>query len=148
MPATLADELAERLLTPWSSGPMADRARQALLAHLDRIARWTASYHHLAEIARTRPWVPTHGEPHERNLLVTGSAVLLVDWESLRLAPVERDLRTLDPAAGDPRMLEMFDLEWRLDEIAQYAAWFEAPHTGSDDDRIALGGLLHELERS
>jgi spectinomycin phosphotransferase len=44
-------------------------------------------------------------------------------------------------------MVEMFDLEWRLDEIAQYAAWFAAPHAGTADDRIALGGLLGELDR-
>ena len=42
-------------------------------------------------------------------------------------------------------MLELFDLEWRLDEISQYAAWFAAPHTGTADDEIAFGGLLHEL---
>ena len=42
-------------------------------------------------------------------------------------------------------MLELFDLEWRLDEINQYAAWFAAPHTGTADDDIAFGGLLDEL---
>ncbi len=48
----------------------------------------------------------------------------------------------------DPAMIEMFDLEWRLDEISQYSAWFAAPHTGTRDDAIAFGGLLHELTRS
>ena len=148
VPPSLADDLAARVTTTWSSGPMAEPARQAVAEHLDAIAGWTASYDRLTEVARTRTWVPTHGEPHERNLLQTTSAVFLVDWESLRLAPPERDLRILEPATGDPEMLEMFDLEWRLDEIAQFAAWFEAPHTGTEDDRIALGGLLHELQRS
>ena len=32
-------------------------------------------------------------------------------------------------------------LGWR------HATWFEAPHGGTEDDRIALGGLRHELER-
>ena len=41
----------------------------------------------------------------------------------------------------------MFDLEWRLDEISQYAAWFEAPHSGNDSDEVALAGLHHELKR-
>ena len=45
-------------------------------------------------------------------------------------------------------MLELFDLEWRLDEISQYAAWFAAPHTGGADDEIAFGGLVEELERA
>ena len=44
-------------------------------------------------------------------------------------------------------MIEMFDLEWRLDEVAQYAAWFAAPHAGSEDDRVAFEGLLTELDR-
>jgi hypothetical protein len=55
-----------------------------------------------------------------------------------RLAPAERDWRTLVerglPANGpdgslDPAMLELFDLEWRLDEISQYAAC--SPHRTS-----------------
>ena len=45
-------------------------------------------------------------------------------------------------------MLDLFDLEWRLDEISQYAAWFAAPHTGTASDRVAMGGLLHELTRA
>lgn len=147
VPPSLADDLARRVATPWSSGPMAERARVALAEHLDAIAGWTSAYHRMAGIAGRRTWVPTHGEPHERNLLETPSGMLLVDWESLRLGPPERDLRVLDPAAGDPLMTEMFDIEWRLDEIAQYAAWFEAAHMGTEDDEVALGGLLHELER-
>ena len=42
----------------------------------------------------------------------------------------------------------MFDLEWRLDEISQYADWFAAPHTGTSSDEVAYGGLLGELERA
>lgn len=54
-------------------------------------------------------------------------------------APAERDLRVLtDPGHGDlvhadPAILEMFEREWRLDEIGQYAIWFEGQpgaHTG------------------
>jgi spectinomycin phosphotransferase len=44
-------------------------------------------------------------------------------------------------------MLQLFDLEWRLDEIDQYAGWFAAPHTGSTNDQIAFGGLQFELDR-
>ena len=44
-------------------------------------------------------------------------------------------------------MLDLFDLEWRLDEISQYAAWFEAWHTGTASDAIAFGGLTGELTR-
>ena len=129
---------------------------------LDRVAGWTARYHHLAGATDPATWVPTHGEPHTRNLLRTPDGDLLVDWESLKLAPRERDLATLLagdhpwvdayawPAGSDRpdlAMVELFDLEWRLDEIAQYSAYFAAEHTDDQDSRTALGGLRHELGR-
>jgi len=44
----------------------------------------------------SRRWVAAHGEPHAGNQLVTAAGHrLLVDWESLRLAPAELDLRLL-----------------------------------------------------
>ena len=48
---------------------------------------------------------------------------------------------------ADPDMVELFDLEWRLAEIDEYANWFAAPHTGTADDRTAYEGLLDELRR-
>jgi spectinomycin phosphotransferase len=139
---------------PWDSGPYAEQARAALAGRLSDLERWVMRYLDLA--ARTDPsrWVATHGEPHSRNQLRTDDGrTVLVDWESLKLGPRERDLRVLvDQGYGelcghDPDLVEMFDLEWRLDEIAQYADWFEALHAGTDSDRVAIGGLLHELER-
>ncbi|GCD88533.1 phosphotransferase family protein [Nocardioides sp. LS1] len=151
--ADFAETLLARLDHPWDTGPFGERARSALCSHADDVVRWVATYHRLADEARTLPWVPTHGEPHTRNMIRTADGLVLVDWESLKLAPRERDLRTLvdsghaDLARAHPPMLEMFDLEWRLDEVAQYAAWFEAPHTGSASDEVAIGGLLEELDR-
>lgn len=150
----LADTTAALTREQWGPGPFAEGARDAVRDHLADLTRWTARYHALADVARSRPWVATHGEPHEDNQLLTPESRVLVDWESLKLAPAELDLRTivdagLSPAdaGADPAMLELFDLEWRLDEISQYAEWFAAPHTGTEDDRIAYGGLLEELRR-
>jgi spectinomycin phosphotransferase len=160
VPASLADDLAASVRTRWDSGPYGERARTAIRGRLDAVAEWTDAYHALAEVARRRPWVVTHGEPHERNMLVSGPAgsghTWFVDWETVRLAPAERDWRTLLERGWaarpdldlDPAMLDLFDLEWRLDEISQYAAWFAAPHTGTASDRVAMGGLLHELTRA
>ncbi len=149
--ADLADTTAALVRREWGPGPHADAARDAVRRHLGDLDRWTARYHRLAEAARDRTWVATHGEPGEHNQLVTTEGRLLVDWESLTLAPAERDLRTLvDEGAetdAEPEMLELFDLEWRLDEINQYAAWFAAPHTGNADDDIAFADLLEELAR-
>jgi spectinomycin phosphotransferase len=96
--------------------------------------------------------VATHGEPHSDNQMLTPRGRYLVDWESLKLAPRERDLRELvdagAPVGADPDMVEMFDLEWRLEEIREYTAWFAAEHHGTEDDQIAFAGLIHELTRS
>ena len=148
----LADDLAQRTAGAWDSGPYGEDARTAIADHLDDIARWTATYHQLAATTDPDTWVATHGEPHTRNQLLTAEAMFLIDWESLKLAPRERDLRVLDDAGhpqrdADEAMVEMFDLEWRLDEISQYAAWFEAWHTGTESDAIAFGGLTGELTR-
>jgi spectinomycin phosphotransferase len=138
----------------WGPGPYADTARDAVRRRLSDIERWTRRYHHLGDLARGRTWVAAHGEPHEANQVQTAEGRFLVDWDTLRLAPAELDLRTLVeaglPAAdvgADPEMVELFDLEWRLDEISQYVAWFAAPHPGGRDDEIAIGGLRHELTR-
>jgi spectinomycin phosphotransferase len=138
----------------WGPGPYADPAREAVRGHLADLAVWTARYHDLAVDVRGRTWVATHGEADEGNQLLTAEGRLLVDWESLKLAPAELDLRTLVDAGADPddvgaerRMLELFDLEWRLSEISEFAAWCAAPHDGTADDEIAFGGLLYELER-
>ncbi len=76
---------------------------------------------------------------------------MLIDWESLLLAPPERDLLGPDAAAlieHEPDRRRLFDLEWRLAEIAAYAGWLRGEHTGTDDERVALGGLRHELTRA
>lgn len=142
----LPEVLSARTLRPWTSGPHGQTVRDAIRERLDDIAAWTAGYLRLAASTDPATWVATHGEPHTRNQLMTDHGTLLVDWESLRLAPRERDLRWLT-GQGDPALVEMFDLEWRLDEISQYADWFAAPHAETDSDRVALGGLLRELTR-
>ncbi|GAA1479072.1 hypothetical protein GCM10009623_35180 [Nocardioides aestuarii] len=141
----LPEELAARTLTPWTGGPHGEDARDLLVAHLDGVATWVADYLRLAGATDPSTWVTTHGEPHIRNQLQTGRGVVLVDWESARLAPAERDLRWLDPPVGDPDLLRMFALEWRLDELTQYADRFEQPHPGNESDRVALGGLRESL---
>lgn len=151
--SNFAEELNAHTSQPWTSGPQAEQARRALAAHHPAITRWTSRYLELADIAHSRrdSWVPTHGEPHNDNQVMTELGLKLVDWESLALAPRERDYADLlDTAASndldpDPEMVELFALDWRLTEIAEYESWFSAPHTGTEDDLIALDGLHEEL---
>ncbi len=146
-----AGDVERKLRAPWGPGPYADQARGAVAEHIADVAGWTDRYHELARRALERIWVPTHGEPHSDNQMLTQQGRYLLDWESLKLAPRERDLRELValgvPVGADPEMVEMFDLEWRLDEIDQYTAWFAAEHHGTEDDRIAFDGLVEELTR-
>lgn len=147
-----AEEVRAHRARPWTSGPLGERARRAIIERQAAIARWTSRYHELAELARSRRelWVPTHGEPHHANQVVTAGGVKLVDWESLALAPCERDAHGLlgtgvrDDVDLDAAMLELFALDWRLSEIEEYVRWFATSHTG-DDDRTALAGLHEEL---
>jgi len=149
----LVVRLAASVAEPWARGPYGEPARAAIEPRLPEIEEWVARYLALAASAGDRTWVATHGETHTANQLRTADRILLVDWESLKLAPRERDLTTLVQAGhaahvgADPAMIELFDLEWRLSEIDEYARWFAAEHSGGDDDRIAFGGLQHELRR-
>lgn len=143
-----ADELRSRTAEPWTSGPLAEEARTALATRADAIRRWNSRYLELASLAASHraSWVPTHGEPHNDNQVQTPDGLRLVDWESLAVAPRERDYADLPDTAGlDPEMVELFALDWRLSELREYADWFSAPHTGTEDDRIALEGLHEEL---
>jgi spectinomycin phosphotransferase len=149
--------LAAASLQEWSGGPLSAEARAQVRAHLARIPVWIARYDARVRtaLATRTGWVATHGEPGLHNQIVTGHGRRWVDWESLRVAPRERDLTDLARTAGwvpgdgaaDPELLEMFDLRWRLDEIAAFSAWLRGPHTGTESDRVALRGLAEELSR-
>jgi spectinomycin phosphotransferase len=151
--ADLPERLAALPAGGQDAGPYGESARQAVAGRRRDIEDWTRRYQALAAEAGRRTWVVTHGETHTRNQLRTADGIRFVDWESVKLAPRERDLATLVQAgygtavAADPAMVELFDLEWRLAEIDEYAHWFAAPHTGTADDAIAYEGLLDELRR-
>jgi len=156
------DGLTRLVATPWSRGPYGEDARRAIEERMSAITSWAGRYEVLTERAvLTRDsWVPTHGEPDTGNQLVTGSGQrFLVDWESLKLAPRERDFASLirsglswatayEIASADLAMVQIFDTEWRLSEIGEYAAWFHAEHYGTASDAVAFDGLLQELGRS
>jgi spectinomycin phosphotransferase len=151
-------------VTAWSVGPCGEPARVALQGQEPHVRRLIARYDELAErgLARRDDWVPTHGEPHTANVLWLAGGPVLVDWESLRLAPRERDLRTVLRGADgalplsaytahggsadlDDDMVELFDLESWLRGVADLAVRFAQPHTGDDDDQRALAAFVAEI---
>jgi spectinomycin phosphotransferase len=135
----------------WCTGPYAEATRTLLVGHAAEVLLALAYYDRLADaIQRSdRPWCLTHGEPKGSNLVQdpTG-APHLVDWDSARIAPAERDLGPLDHPRSvevyqqlmggnpaDPKILLLYRL-WRdLAETAVYVLQFHRPH--ADDNNMA-----------
>jgi aminoglycoside phosphotransferase (APT) family kinase protein len=139
-------------------GPYSRPAAVLLARHRRVIERRLAEYD---ELTRPRPStvVITHGEPHPGNTMHTTDGWRLIDWDTVRLAPPERDLWSLqeskslhdldgyEAATGyrpDPRLLALFRLRWDLSDLAVTAERFRHPHTGDADD-VQSWNILEEL---
>ncbi|MDR7254741.1 spectinomycin phosphotransferase [Nocardioides sp. BE266] len=146
----LADHLRDLLVEDWPE-PLGPAARELVVTRLAQVGGWAREHARLLALADPASYVVTHGEPHVRNQWLAHGRTFLIDWESLKLAPRERDLATLvherRDVDHDPQMVRLFDLEWRLSEIWSFAQWLQGPHAGDADDHTALGGLTEELTR-
>ncbi|MDZ5664077.1 hypothetical protein SFC79_20040 [Nocardioides sp. S-58] len=148
--ADLPGRLRALLQQPWE-GPLGPAARELVVDHLTQVGAWSREHARLAALADPATYVVTHGEPGVHNQWLARGRTWLLDWESLLLAPRERDLATLvhegRAVDHDPEMVRLFDLEWRLSEVWSFARWMQGPHLGGADDHTALGGLTYELTR-
>jgi spectinomycin phosphotransferase len=147
----------QELNQTWSGGPFSEPARQALAGHASDVAELLALADRLsADVARrSSDWVVTHGEPHAANVMRTGESHLLVDWDTVALAPPERDLWMLvdDTAAEatsyadatghelDQVAVSFFRLTWDLADLAAFASVLRSPHRRSEDTVKAYDGL-------
>ena len=140
---------------PWSGGPFSEPARHALADHASDVAELLALADRLAADVEQRgaaPWVVTHGEPHAGNVMRTDEKHVLVDWDTVALAPPERDLwmvlgDTADEAdlyaaatgrRVDEAALSFFRLTWDLKDLAGYLDVLRSPHRRSGDTEIAF----------
>jgi spectinomycin phosphotransferase len=118
-----------------------------LLALADRLS---------ADVAgRAADWVVTHGEPHAGNVMRTAEGHLLVDWDTVALAPPERDLwMVVDGSAKDMTSytdatghifdrvaVDFYRLTWDLNDLAAYIHELRSPHGYGDDTVMAYEGL-------
>ncbi|SEM52488.1 phosphotransferase [Nonomuraea pusilla] len=146
-------EEALRDTGPWRGGPYAEPARDLLLGRAAALLARLAEFDRGAGRVAARP-VVTHGEPHPGNLLRARGRFLLVDWDTVGLAPPERDLWLVAEGPGDlaryaeaagrapdPALLELYRLRWQLDDVAEYAAWFRGPHGRTPDTEVAWASL-------
>ena len=151
-------EIALRELgRPWTGGPFAEPARELLAGAagpvrrgLDALDRWASG-----PAAAASP-VITHGEPHPGNVIRmpadvaclpadAGPArgrIMLIDWDTVALAPPERDLWMVATATGDElrryteltgrpvdaAALELYRLRWALDDLSYFVRDLRVPH--------------------
>jgi spectinomycin phosphotransferase/16S rRNA (guanine(1405)-N(7))-methyltransferase len=144
-------------------GPYAAIAAQLLVDNEAQIRRLISRYRALVAqyLSDPAPVVITHGEIHPGNVMETSEGWVIVDWDTVLLAPPERDLWRL--AQGDGSVLreygdttgtaptewlvEMYGIRWDLGEIASFAAEFREPHEDTGDSRKALEILRSVLGR-
>jgi Phosphotransferase enzyme family len=145
----------------WQGGPYARRAGELLQAHAAGLGVLVNAYAGLARRVAQRPdrMVITHGEPHAGNVMTTPGGLVLVDWDTVLLAPPERDLwdiagddqSLLDRYTGatgvqiDPEALALYRLWCDLAEISEYLTLFRAPHGDTADTAEAWENLRHFL---
>jgi phosphotransferase family enzyme len=140
------DQLSAAVDRPWTTGPYAEPCRRLLAGRAADLAAGLADFDALAARVAGLPRVVTHGEPHPGNFVRTAAGLRLVDWDTLRLAPAERDLWLVD-GPGDPDGLAYYRLRWRLADIAGYVtgwaylsgSWF-LPRARADDRPSAEAG--------
>jgi spectinomycin phosphotransferase len=133
----------------WTGGPLSEPAREAIRDSASVLAELLALADRLAADAQKRagPWVVTHGEPHAANVMRTREGRVLVDWDTVALAPPERDLWMVVAgvtdvpdlyarATGtqvDAAALDFFRLTWDLKDVAEYLKVLRSPHSENAD---------------
>jgi spectinomycin phosphotransferase len=146
---------------PWTGGPFSEPARELLAGaatpvrrRLDALDRWASTK------TAAENLVITHGEPHPGNIIrvaadtpdapgsATGGAgpatgaIMLIDWDTVGLAPPERDLWMVATETGDElrryteltgrhvemAAIERYRLRWALDDLSCFVRDLRAPH--------------------
>jgi spectinomycin phosphotransferase len=141
----------------WDGGPYSEPARLLLATTVADVARLVGRFEELADqTARAREQgVITHGEPHPANLISVRGDLLLVDWDTVALAPPERDLSLVvaepeSSVAHYERMtghdvnfdvITLYRLRWYLDDLASTVRLFHEPHDTNPDTQRWWEGL-------
>lgn len=167
--ASIRSALSERD-TSWApAGPFAEAARQLVRTNADSLIRRLEHFAAMSvDLLSHRHDVISHGEPHAANVLVlapgngTGGLtcpIALLDWDTVRAAPKERDLAVALPdpdsvdlpeavavyleASGhvddlDHEVIALFREEWALNDIDVTLTELRASHSDTADTQAAL----------
>jgi spectinomycin phosphotransferase len=136
---------------PWTGGPFAEPTRRWLLdrrsdvqALVDETARLMAQVELTPESL-----VVTHGEPHPGNVIRAERGLVLIDWDTVGLAPPERDLWLVggdDDLAHyteitgrpvDRNAIALYRNAWTLADVATHSHLLRLPHVEDDDTTTA-----------
>jgi spectinomycin phosphotransferase len=158
----LDDSLRERG-RPWRGGPYAEAARALVSRHASGLVAALAEFDELAAqvAAEHAGLVLTHGEPHPGNLIRRGADYLLIDWDTVGLAPPERDLWWVLSDAGTEAAryaeltgrdvsepaVALYRKRWDLDDVGLLLADFRAPHRQDEDTAKGWAALATAVPR-
>ena len=160
------DDLTAFLLEPdrpWDGGPFSGAAHRLLITNTAPIAQLAAGFDRLVETtaeARAHP-VISHGEPHQANLMSVDGRLVLIDWDTVAMAPPERDVSLIATSRGegieryeqatgralDRAVIALYRLRWYLDDLASAVRLFRNPHRDTADTRLLRDGLAPHLEQ-
>ena len=135
-------------------GPHASAAEELLRSHARDIHRLAAAYEDLVWFAPpVDRWVITHGEPHAANVVFREEGPVLIDWDTAKIAPKERDLWMV-AADGfsvgevDRHMVELYRAQWDLAELADYAKRFADPEDDGPEGAEAWEDFTRYVHRA
>jgi spectinomycin phosphotransferase len=129
----------------WTGGPLSEPAREAVRSSASELAELLSLADRLAAEAEERgaAHVVTHGEPHAANVMRTSEGRVLVDWDTVALAPRERDLWMLVDDDQHDAALDFFRLTWELKDLAEYLNALRSPHEENEDTVRQHGALTN-----
>lgn len=142
--------------SPWTGGPFAEPARAWLESHARGLTRLLATHDRLRRrIEPDADPVITHGEPHRGNLLFSHDRIHLIDWDTVSLAPPERDLWLVNGGSAEVRELyarisgrpvdeaaiEFYSIGWRLTDVGCFLQDFRRPHRADADTELGWRAL-------
>lgn len=122
------DEAMRELDEAWETGPYGEPCRDALRANTACVTGALARFDSAAAKVDPDGWVVTHGEPHRGNIFRTTKGWAVVDWDTVLIAPPERDFWDLPNSGGDPSLCDLYRLQWALMEVACYVSLFFDEH--------------------
>jgi len=152
------EKALRELDVPWHGGPFSEAARALIAGAAEWMGHLLDTFDLLAERVSGLEPVITHGEPHPANIIRSGRDTLLIDWDTVGLAPPERDLwwvLTDDVEArhyaevtgrpADPAGLALYRIRWALDDLSAFARRFRTHHDRTPDTEHSLRTLTRFL---